>query len=315
MSQTKVLGNPEKRKTINRLLREAGEDSLIKGVLEGREGDKTEYNLEFELLPCEMADEIIKKVEDRLHQLTIDECLVDDGIDKEPGNYDSGTNAALALIYYVKNEIAKGHFILEAIQNQIGFKKLRGVKLVKSSEWDNDLDLNVPANVFLNLDYWAYGIYDQDFKPIKSMEKYLNAIVEDEETGAKLVLTSIDTTKQCLFTDDNAALAFGYAYSVMKEDAVKLVNGIEERIGYDDLGSGFIHSSMLDRRWDIEDNALFALACFHTGKYETALRITEIIEGRFEGEHPLGDSYGTRSCVFSALAFMAKAYYEKFKPT
>ncbi len=317
-TENQILGNEKQEKSIDRLLREAGKDRVVKEVLEGKKEVKRQYQFEdlpefFNMLkPCERAENLITAVE---KYGKFDE---DTGMLEYDAKIYLDANAALALAYLVIGERELGYKLIQRIEEHIKFDDNTGLVNHDNGE---DSKILTKDNVLLSLTYFACGMEEKALALIKKIED--NAHFRYFGDGGMLIENTFKEDIIGYMTDDSALLSLAYFAYEKGADALKLIKGIENHIGFDDDKELVIWRFSSSNDSYSDDNALLALAYFACGKEYDGLKLIEDIEKRIgfdkrTGLVKIGLSFSDHEpepydSLMLALAYMAKAAYEDKK--
>ncbi len=325
--QTQVIGNGKQEKQIDRLLRQAGRDKLVKWVLDGKPDKKYAFNLN--LFSCNQAtwlhEGIIEEIGLEKDENKLNSSLVHCVFDKDPYRsprtivYSVTDASALLAVQEFAYSLAYGETmenhalgLLSGIELYAGFDKKTG--LVRCG--NNDVNLYTSANAALALANLAFKEKDPFAQEL--LENIDEHIGFDKETG--LVQEKIKSSNA--IASDSALLSYVCSILGRKEDALRLVEAVEEYIGFD---KGLVKHCKEKAHTSLHsaDNAALALAYFALGRTEEANNLIKNIESvigftTFEVDGQLTAKLIKRtdknpdlfaySSAMLALAYMAQEY-------
>ncbi len=332
MAKQQILGDRRRGSAIDDLLKKAGEDKLVKGIIgKGKKAkkEKSEYSSRpkgFRLLPCAKADSIIRGIENHIC-FNDDKGLVHAGIDEESTEY-TLDNALLAAAYLAAgNKKAAKKLIAnieENIEHVVIFDDNYHLFCMDTYKSDNPYEeicdeVNFSANLAMAAAYIAAGKKAKGLELIKEVEGYGGFLKLGK--GRKLFgENNIDKYER--YSGENALLAYVYSLVGRTDDAMQILEAIEKDIGYDtvDYETGFIREKRWDHEEETKDTALYALACFALGNEERGRKLlravwTELEPKSFNDNSMLfkeGFEYGrflTAPNAAMALALMAEEFY------
>jgi len=219
--ESKIIGNEEEQKGIERLLEKAGKDKVIQKAL-----GEYEYNSlgDLKFVPCEEARKLIKSIEEHVKSRSYEDGsqLFQAGVSLT--HVHTYHNAALALAYFGMGEDMKGIRLIKGIEGHIGVHRKLG--LVRRGT--DHVKLYTGDSVLLALAYIACGRKTNAKNIIKAVEEHVGF---DEKTGLVKAGTGI-LASNIGYTDDNALLALAYNTLGRNSDKSKILRGVGEHIGY-----------------------------------------------------------------------------------
>jgi tetratricopeptide (TPR) repeat protein len=266
--------------------------------------------------PCEEAESLVKGIEEHI------------GFDDETGlvKYVSSNrtwlticdNAALALVYIALGRKEDSLKLVEGIEKHIGLDENTGLV---TDEYFKENELPFPeGNALLAIVYNALGRKDD---AVRLFDDALEALGRGDKTG--LVYDSIKSpSHDSYYTSASAAFAIAYLALNNKEEAARLVEGVEEIIGFVDE-KGLITDRNLEKyACRTQDNALLSIAYSALGMHDKASQLLRKIEEHINSEvfedgsklasdgflvskkPSLPDAKITRDNALLALAYMAE---------
>lgn len=315
-----IIGNGKQEKQIDRLLRQAGKDKLVKWVLDGKPGEK--YTFELNLCPDFQSGSlqagIVEEIgleeykEPVLNSMLVHYSTGEPHYKDDNAIYSVADASALLAVQYLALEEAGMDLasrLLSGIELHVDFDKKTG--LVKYGN-TNPL-VYASSNAALALAYIALGKKDFAKSLVKNIEKHIGF---DKETG--LAYTMVES--KSVTTNNSALLSYVYTLLGREDDALRLVEGIEKYMGFD-KGLARHCPEKQHAALYTHDNAALALAYFALGRGEEAEMLIRFIEDTicfesFKGARLVKES--TKSSLLLAypntllaLAFMAKEHHEK----
>ncbi len=253
--ENKILGNEEERKGMRRLLRQAGEDKLIKRVL--GEGEKPADDVEFfkQFKQCQKAWELIHAIRNSGY-LDVEKGLYGQTMQSGKTRYYACDNISIALAYLAVGRIEDAEYLIMNVEKKIGlYKEYKGIGLVRTHEESGDL-WDITDNALITLAYLGLDGKNRAMQQIETIEDEATWHNKDDYDW---VLFGKDPCSR-----DNAAfaLALGAIEPCYKSSASDYRKQIEQVIGYDDhakIPTGLIMHSNGHSGIFTTDNALLAL--------------------------------------------------------
>ncbi len=318
--QTQVIGNGKQEKQIDRLLRQAGRDKLVKWVLDGKPGDK--YTFELELCTSSQSASlnagIIEEIGfEEYKEPVLNSMLVHYGTN-EPHHknndfiYSVANASALLAVQYLafgKAGMDLASRLLSGIELHVDFDRKTG--LVKYA--NTNPGLYTSSNAALALADIALGKKDFAEALVKIIENHIGF---DKETG--LVHTMVDS--KSITTSNSALMSYVYNLLGKKEKAEKLVEGIEDYMGFDKGLARHCPEKQHSVLYAY-DNAALALAYFALGRgrladilirnIESVIGFTTFEDARLVKESTKSSELLAYPNALLALAYMAQEYYDK----
>jgi len=339
MEQQQILGDREKGK-IDELLEKAGKDKLVKEVvekgkekpkLEKKEKDsgKEEYSRPkgFKLLPCAEAGSIIRGIKNHIC-FNKETGLVYAGIGEESVEY-TLDNALLSAAYSAAgNKKAAKKLIAnieEHIEHVVIFDDNYHLFCMDTFKPDEPYiercdEVHADANLAMAAAYIAAGKKEKGLELIKEVEEYGGFLKVGKN---RKLFGENNINKYERYSGENALLAYAYSLIGKTDDAMQILEAIEEDIGYysvENEETGLIRTKRWDREIETKDTALYALACFALGNEERGRKLLRAVwtemEPKIFGDNSMlfkeDFEYGrflTAPSAAMALAHMAEAFY------
>jgi len=323
--QSKILGNPEKKSSIDDLLERAGRDKVVKGVLEG----KPKKLINFRFLPCKGAYWAIKGIEDYIG-FAEETGLVNIGIG-ENGLPHTEDNALLAAAYSGFGMKELGEKLIAKIEKHVRrvvrygkrFDLFNRDTYPKTGFDEKEIsdDIDTCANIAMGVAYISAGKKERGIELISNTEKHGKFMRFGEDR-----MLFNEGNLESSYTDENALLAYAYSLTGKTKDALEILEGIEKDIGYvEETGLIKVNPTYDDKR--TKCNALYALACFSLGHEERGRKllkaINETMHSKIYDKNAvlIYSSYGesapedmeTAPNAAMALAHMAEQFYNAGK--
>jgi len=320
MTKQKIIGNQEEKKVIDDLLKQAGQDTVIDGVVKGKdvsEPAKEKSHMlnfgPFNFKACEKTRYIIMNVFNHIG-------YNDDGLFRYATNYDpsfTDSNAILAidcLVFGLSfDKVKVGKKLVQRIEDCIGFTEIDNESmLVKHASNAGVVNLNTHHNAALALAYFALGEKKNIPRLITGIERFIRF-----DSG--LVKLGVDIPE--LRSYPNALLSCVYLANGQERKASELVSNIEKRIKFD-KPTGLIREKIGLPKPSIAGNAALALAYFGLGRGEEGSKLIKNIEehigfdkdnGLFRYEPGNSKAFLSVASALMALVYSAKEYYETEK--
>ncbi len=245
MKSAKILGNGKQQKSIDRLLRQAGEDRVVKEVIEGKNTGTTDisktdlHKLKFK--PCKEAEELIEGIDkDIKFYYGEGSKLASEGRLLE-SNILVSDNALLAIAYTALGRKDDANQIFKGIDKDIGFNDLG---LVKTNTIKSAFDNSLLALAY-NISVFSGGNMDLLLKAddlLRTIGANIGFMMFND--GSRLVKAGPGESD--VHTIDNILLAFDYLICDEKENALRIVNGIDKHIRFKNFEDG---TKLVDSGW------------------------------------------------------------------
>jgi len=228
MKSTKILGNQETENLRDRLLRQAGEDKIVKEVIEGKDvpdaADISKTGLrKLRFKPCKEAEELIEGIEKDIKFYEGEGSkLISQGRMLEE-NILVSDNALLAIAYNILGRHNDADQIFKGIEENRGFNDLG---LVKTNTIKSAYD-----NILLCMAHYAAFLSKRDYYGLPKawdLERAIKANIGFRIFDDGSMLVKAGPGEPDIYTIDNILLAFAYLLAGSNENAFKIVNGIDK---------------------------------------------------------------------------------------
>ncbi len=324
MTETKMLGNQEEQKGIEKLLKQAGQDKVIEGIVKGEDTASTAKEDFFRrFAKCKKADKLISAIVNSKFYDKKKRLLKKRNAGSNNSYYFTGDNLSTALAYLAAGNKKEAGNMIESLISVNGSYKNKG-ELIVNANYKNDAAWNISDNSFLILAYLGIGEKEKAIKQYESLNKNINKHVSFGE-----ICVNTEKTITDVHSLPNASYALAsYALGNEKE-AECIMNYIIGNIPKKDSSHSFEGHKICPELyvdgvmyWEVysENNALIALAKMIINENLTgASRIIQGIEKHIEFNQETGlinrstdpffnEHHNLEGSALLALAYMAQEF-------